>query len=40
LIKNEEVISSKIGKFGNANEKASIGKPCEDCSCGKKEYLY
>lgn len=33
----DEKTKNTIGKFCGEGDKVKSGKPCEDCSCGKKE---
>jgi hypothetical protein len=36
LMKDE---TSAIGKFCGEDDKVKAGKPCENCTCGRKEYF-
>ena len=35
----EEGLTQVTGKFGNEGDRIMPGKPCENCTCGKKELL-
>jgi hypothetical protein len=36
----DEASKSVIGKFCGEDDKVLAGKPCENCTCGRKEYFY
>jgi hypothetical protein len=36
-MKDTTTASSVIGKFCGEDDKVKAGKPCENCSCGRKE---
>jgi len=33
----DETLPSVVGKFCDPNDKVMAGKPCENCTCGRKE---
>jgi hypothetical protein len=37
LIKDQAATQAVIGKFCGEDDKVQAGKPCENCSCGRKE---
>jgi hypothetical protein len=45
MINEEDLIkdstsSAVIGKFCGEDDKVKAGKPCENCTCGRKEYIF
>ena len=36
----DDANSGIIGKFCGVDDKVKAGKPCENCTCGRKEYKF
>ena len=35
----DDTTTATIGKFCGEDDKVQAGKPCENCTCGRKEYI-
>jgi hypothetical protein len=36
----DDTATANIGKFCGEDDKVKAGKPCENCTCGRKEYFF